>query len=78
MNADNIEHLGEVWSTLNEYIPAKEKLVAAEHLIDLLADWGFADDELKTFAEGDIHLTTAVDDFLGDVDDDEDLDDYDE
>ena len=41
------ELLVEFWETVKEYIPAKDKQTAADHIIINLVDIGLGDEELK-------------------------------
>lgn len=44
------EFLTTMWETVKEYIPAKDRQTAADHIINELIDLGIDDDDLKELA----------------------------
>lgn len=71
----DIEVLGELWLTVKEYIPAKERQAVADHVINVLADHTITEKELKSFGGTDSYLSRAVQEYLGEDDSDFDPDD---
>lgn len=75
MNPD-IQFLVSVWDTIKHYVPKKDRMDAAEHLVrvfDEEADLGNIEDEVNTF---DSILKTAVKGHFG-FDEDEIEDEWD-
>lgn len=71
-----VEVLIEAYTTLKEYIPAKERQAAADNLISLLVD-NLSDRELREFGSTDGYTKRAIEEYLDDdTENDEDLDDY--
>jgi len=60
----------EVWTLFKEYIDKKNQEIAAERFIDLLADYGVADDTLTSTLGSDAVLDNAINYFL-DVEDEQ-------
>ena len=46
----NTEYLVSMWETVKEYIPAKDRQTAADHVVNELIDLGIDDDDLKELA----------------------------
>lgn len=67
-----IESVREIWNVLKEYIPAKEKQEAADHLIPLIVDMDFPDSEFQSLVRSDRYLEEAASEFLDDDFDDDD------
>jgi hypothetical protein len=59
----------EVWTLFKEYIDKKALEIAAERYVDLLADYGVADDILTNALGSDATLDIAINYFL-DVEED--------
>jgi len=76
-----LDVLGEVWLTTKEYIAAKDRQAAADHVIAIVADHNITERDLKVFGGTDSYLKRALKEYLGDdeeeptYDEDED-DDY--
>lgn len=68
----DIDSVRGIWNVLKEYIPAKEKQEAADHLISLLVDMDFPDSDFQSLVRSDRHLEDAAQDYLEDEDEDED------
>tara|TARA_B100000989_G_scaffold249329_1_gene196909 strand:- start:402 stop:629 length:228 start_codon:yes stop_codon:yes gene_type:complete len=69
------ENLGEIWSTLKEYIPTKDRQTAADHLVSILIDLGVSEEGLQKIAEEDKVIGQSVKDALPEEElvDDEDI-----
>ena len=61
-----------LWETVREYIPAKDRQTAADHVIDNLVDNGLDDEDLKLFNGVDKYMSATVKEFLEDEDEEED------
>ena len=73
-----VEIMSGMWDVLREYIPAKDRQVAADHLINTIADeHSLSDFDLKAFGGTDVYLKRAVTEYLGE-DDEEVIDDDEE
>lgn len=74
-SVDN-EFIVDLWNTIVSYIPAKEKLDAAEALIKLCDEFGFTEEDLYDIIDDNKILETAFNRYFADAfDDDEDEDD---
>jgi hypothetical protein len=72
------EILGEVYSTLKQYIPQKDRQEASDNLMSILVDL-LGDIELKEFSGIDSYTKRSYDEYAGNTLDEEDLDeDYEE
>lgn len=58
------ELLVEFWETVKEYIPAKDKQTAADHIIINLVDIGIGDEELKELRGLDTFMEHATEEHL--------------
>jgi len=67
----DIESVKEIWRVLKEYIPAKEKQEAADHLISLLVDMDFPDSDFQSLVKSDRYLEEAAREYLADEDEDD-------
>ena len=63
------ELLSDIWTTCKEYIPAKDRQSAADHVISIASDSGISDQDIKAFGGTDAFLKRAVTEYLGDEDD---------
>ena len=72
MDENNIP---EIWNTLKEYIPIKDRQTAADHLVSILVDLGVSDEGIAKLGEEDKHMAQAVKDALPEEElvDDEDI-----
>lgn len=69
----DVDVLYEVWSICKEYIPAKDRGAAADHVVNELMDM-MGDAELKEFCSRDHHLSDVLDSYAGpDAEDDEEM-----
>jgi hypothetical protein len=71
------ELLGEVYSTLKQYIPQKDRQEASDNLMSILVDL-LGDIELKEFSGIDSYTKRSYDEYAGNPNDEEDQDDYEE
>ena len=77
-----LDALGEVWLTCKEYIGAKDRQAAADHVLAIVADHNITESDLKTFASTDAYLKRSLKEYLGEdenepvYDDDDVGDDY--
>ena len=62
-----IDLLIESYITLKEYIPAKERQAAADNLVSMLVD-NLSDRELREFGGTDSYTKRAIEEYLGDED----------
>jgi hypothetical protein len=69
------EFVSDLWDTMVNYIPAKEKLDAAEALIKLCDDFGFTSEDLYDIIDDNKILETAFSRYFADVLLDEEEDD---
>jgi hypothetical protein len=69
----DVDLLGEAYTTLKQYIHAKDRQEAADALMGLLVD-SLTDEELKEFSGIDSKLAKAYKEYA--VDEDEEEDDY--
>lgn len=71
------ELLGEVYSTLKQYIPQKDRQEASDNLMSILVDL-LGDVELKEFSGVDSYTKRSYDEYAGNLLDEEDDDEYEE
>lgn len=69
-----IDALAEIYSTLKQHIPQKDRLEAAENLLGVLVDM-LSDDELAEIVGSCAHLTKAYKEYASDFPDSSDEDD---
>jgi sulfur carrier protein ThiS len=62
-------HIVDIWTLFKEYVDKKHIEMAAERYIDLLADYGIADDTLIASVGSDVILDHAISYYL-DIDED--------
>jgi len=60
------------WQTIKEYIPAKDRQVAADHVINELVDAGITDEDLHALAADRI-MSNAVSEHLDIEESDEEI-----
>lgn len=70
------EFVSDLWDTMVSYIPAKEKLDAAEALIKLCDEFGFTTEDLYDIIDDNKILETAFSRYFADVLLDEEDDDW--
>jgi hypothetical protein len=77
-----LDALGEVWLTCKEYIGAKDRQAAADHVLAIVADHNITERDLKAFASTDSFLKRSLKEYLGEDEveepdyDEDDGDDY--
>lgn len=67
--------VAEVYQTLKNYIPQKDRQEASDTLMSLLVDM-MNDDELKEFASSDIHTQRSYKEYAADIEDYDDDGEY--
>ena len=70
------ESLYELWETLVNYIPAKDKIEAGEMFIKQCDDLGLSSEDIELLIDGDLILSTALDRFFEDEEDFNDDEDW--
>ena len=80
MAAIETDFIFELWETIKQLVPAKDKLEAAERIIKACDDYGISKIDLEEMTANDKILKAAFDKyFADDIEDDEDeWDEYDE
>ena len=73
----NEEQIADIWTMFKEYVDKKQIEVVAEKFIDLLADYGVSDEQLKDCIGIDQNLDEAITYYL-DIDSDTFVDDEDD
>ena len=63
------ESLYELWETLVNYIPAKDKIEAGEMFIKQCDDLDLSSEDIELLIDGDLILSTALDRFFEDEED---------
>lgn len=71
----DVEVLSEVYSTLKQYIPQKDRQEASDTVMSILVDY-LNDSDLKTFGGTDAYTKRSMEEYAGGFDDDEYQDDY--
>lgn len=72
------EILTETYTVIKEYIPAKDRQTAAEHLFGVLTDLDIMEKDLKIFCQSDPYLQRAFEEYFEDEQDDDEVFDYDQ
>ena len=72
-----VDLLSEMWLTVKEYIPQKDRQAVADHVINVVADHSITESDLKSFGGTDSYLRRAVEEYLGEEADEPDYDDED-
>ena len=70
-----VDVLGEVYSTLKQYIPQKDRQEASDNLMSILVDF-LSDKDLKDFGGTDSYTKKSFEEYADG--DDEDYEDYEE
>jgi|TARA_B100001105_G_C22217960_1_gene368342 hypothetical protein len=71
------ESLYELWETLKNYIPGKDRIMAGEMFIRQCDDLGMSTEEIEELIEGDEVLQVAMDRYFAEDVNDKDYDDWD-
>ena len=69
----NDSQVVDIWMLFKEYLDKKHVDLAAERYVDLMADYGVSDEELKDSLGNDAALDHAINYYL-DIDDEDVLD----
>jgi hypothetical protein len=72
----DVDVLIELYQTLKQYIPQKDRQEASDNLMSILVDY-LADKELKEFGGADSYTKRSLEEYAGDFDDEE-YEDFDE
>ena len=74
----NVEVAVELWRALKEYIPVKERFVAAHQFVNTMVDFDFTDDDIYSLEDVDQYMENAVNEIMGDESADDEDDGYEE
>ena len=66
----------ELWRSLKEYVPVKERYLAAHQFVNTMIDFDFSDDDIHSLEEVDQYMENAVQEIMGEAAEDEEDDDY--
>ena len=71
-----IDTVIDMYTTLKEYVPGKDRQAAADHLFSMLNDSGLSEQDLRELSGVDAYLTRASAEYLDpeDESDDEEVD----
>ena len=72
-----VDVLGEVYSTLKQYIPQKDRQEASDTIMSILVDY-LNDNELKEFGGVDQYTKRSLEEYAGSYEDDFEDQDYEE
>ena len=64
------ELFADFWNTVKEYVPAKDRQTAADHIVSVLVDSGVSDSTLYALRDCDKNMKAAVQDQLEELDSD--------
>lgn len=78
MATSDTEIIFDMWDTMKSFIPAKEKMTAAERIIKWCDDYGIQKTDIAEMTEEDKILETAYDRYFADDDEDNLNSDWDE
>jgi len=67
-----VDILSEMWTTCKEYIAPKDRQAAADHVISVVADHNITEDDLRAIGGTDSYLKRAVQEYMGEDEEDED------
>lgn len=73
----NENHIGDIWMLFKEYVDKKVLDILAERYVDLLADHGISDKVMAAASGVDDDLDNAIDFYLDETSEEEDLDEED-
>ena len=71
--SDTSELLVQFWTTVREYIPAKDRQMAADHVINELVELGISDQDLQELSVDRI-MTNAISEHVDVTETEEDFD----
>lgn len=66
----------ELWRSLKEYVPVKERFLAAHQFVNTMIDFDFSDNDIHSLEEVDQYMESAVKEIMGEMEEDDDEDDY--
>lgn len=74
----DVEILLEVYSVMKEYVPAKDRQAAADHMVSTVCDFDVTDNDIKALAGADSYMKRAIEEYVGEEveSDDEEDEDY--
>lgn len=70
----DVSLLSEVYSTLKQYIPQKDRQEASDNIMSVLVDL-LSDEDLKEFSSTDNYTKRSFDEYAGNYDDEADIED---
>lgn len=73
---DTVDSVSVVYKILMEYVPKKESLTAADHVLSVLVDIMDEEEVAEFVSHGDAPLKAAFKEYDFDDDDDDEYDDY--
>lgn len=71
--SESAELLVQFWTTVKEYIPAKDRQMAADHVVNELVDLGISDNDLQALAADRI-MNNSISEHLDIEESEEDFD----
>jgi hypothetical protein len=66
----------ELWRSMKEYVPVKERFLAAHQFVNTMIDFDFSDNDIHSLEEVDQYMESAVKEIMGEMEEDDDEDDY--
>jgi len=61
----DVDILSEMWLTVKEYVPVKDRQAVADHVVNVVADHSISERDLKAFGSTDSYLKRALVEYLG-------------
>jgi len=71
----DVDVLGELYTIMKQYIPAKDRQEAADNLMSVMVDM-LGDQELKEFGSTDTTLKRALKEYVADEEEEDEDEDY--
>ena len=66
----------ELWRSMKEYVPVKERFLAAHQFVNTMIDFDFSDDDIHSLEEVDQYMENAVQEIMGETAEDDEDEDY--
>ena len=66
----------ELWRSMKEYVPVKERFLAAHQFVNTMIDFDFSDNDIHSLEEVDQYMESAVKEIMGEAEEEDDEDDY--
>jgi len=66
----------ELWRSMKEYVPVKERFLAAHQFVNTMIDFDFSDNDIHSLEEVDQYKESDVKEIMGEMEEDDDEDDY--